>query len=134
MYVYIYTHTHAYAYTPNVHTYVYICIICTHLLLFSHAVVSDSFVTTWTVVHLASLSMGFPSQEYWSGLPFPPPGDLPYSEIKPMPPMETAMAGGFFTAEPPGNAYSRIKLLRHADPWPWPQRLWFIQWGRNSGL
>ena len=36
-----------------------------------------SLVTPWTVAHQASLSVGFPRQEYWSGLPFPPPGDLP---------------------------------------------------------
>ena len=47
------------------------------LLLFSRSVVSDSFATPWTVVHLAPLSTGFPRQEYWSGLPFPPPGILP---------------------------------------------------------
>ena len=40
---------------------------------------SDSFVTPWTVAHQAPLSMGFPRQEYWSGLPFPSPGDLPDS-------------------------------------------------------
>ena len=38
---------------------------------------SDSFVTLWTVAYQAPLSMGFPRQEYWSGLPFPPPGDRP---------------------------------------------------------
>ena len=42
-------------------------------LLFSRSVMSDSFVTTWTVAPQAPLSMGFPRQEYWSGLPFPPP-------------------------------------------------------------
>ena len=47
------------------------------LLLFSRSVVSDSFATPWTIVHLAPLSTGFPRQEYWSGLPFPPPGILP---------------------------------------------------------
>ena len=36
---------------------------------------SDSFATLWTVAHLASLFLGFPRQEYWSGLPFPSPGD-----------------------------------------------------------
>ena len=36
------------------------------------------FVTPWTVGHQAPLSMGFSRQEYWSGLPCPPPGDLPY--------------------------------------------------------
>ena len=39
-------------------------------------------VTLWTVAHQALLSMGFPRQEYWSGLPFPPPGDLPNPGIK----------------------------------------------------
>ena len=43
---------------------------------------------------------GFPRQEYWHMLPFPPPGDLPYPGIEPTSP---ALAGGFFTTEPPGN-------------------------------
>ena len=59
---------------------------------------SDSFVTPWTVVHQAPLSMGFPRQEYWSGLPFPSSGDIPDSGIEPVFP---ALAGGFFTTEPP---------------------------------
>ena len=42
------------------------------------------FATLWTVAHQAPLSMGFSRQEYWSGLPFPPPGDLPDPEIKPV--------------------------------------------------
>ena len=50
--------------------------------LVSHSIVSDSFVTPWTVAHQAPLSMGFPRQEYWSGLPFPSPGDLPDPGIK----------------------------------------------------
>ena len=37
---------------------------------------SDAFVTPWTVAHQTPLSMGFPRQYYWSGLPFPSPGDL----------------------------------------------------------
>jgi len=44
--------------------------------------------------------MGFPRQEHWSGLPFPPPGNLTNPEIKPTPP---ALAGGFFMTEPPGK-------------------------------
>ena len=44
---------------------------------------SDSFATLWTVVHQAPLSMGFPKQENWSGLPYPPPGDLPDPGIEP---------------------------------------------------
>ena len=46
----------------------------------------DSFVAPWTVTHQASLSMGFHRQEYWSGLPFPSPGDLPNSGTKAVPP------------------------------------------------
>ena len=46
------------------------------------------------------MSMGFPRQEYWSGLPFPSPGDLPNPGIEPRSP---ALAGGFFTTEPPGK-------------------------------
>ena len=60
---------------------------------------SDSSATTSsTVVHQAPLSMGFHRQEYWNGLPFPSPGDLPNSGIKPMFPV---LAGGFFSTEPP---------------------------------
>ena len=44
--------------------------------------------------------MGFPRQEYWSGLLFPSPGDLPYRGIKPV---SSALAGRFFTTEPPGK-------------------------------
>ena len=47
------------------------------------SVVSD-FVTLWTVAHQAALSVGFSGQEYWSGLPFPPPGDLPSPGIEPI--------------------------------------------------
>ena len=42
--------------------------------------------------------MGFPRQEYWSGLPFPPPGDLPYPGIKPTSLTSLALAGSFFTS------------------------------------
>ena len=43
-----------------------------------------SLVTPWIVALQAPLSMGFPRQEYWNGLPFPPPGDLPHPGIEPM--------------------------------------------------
>ena len=46
------------------------------LLLLSHFSHAQLFVTLWTVAHQAPLSMEFPRQKYWSGLPFPPPGDL----------------------------------------------------------
>ena len=44
---------------------------------------SDSYATPWAAVRQAPLSMGFPRQEYWSGLPFPTPGDLPDPGIEP---------------------------------------------------
>ena len=44
------------------------------------------FATPWTAAHQVSLSMGFPRQEYWNELAFPPPGDLPDPEIEPMSP------------------------------------------------
>ena len=52
------------------------------LLLFSRSVMSNSFVTLWTVARQALLSMGFPRQEYWSGFPCPPPGDIPNPGIE----------------------------------------------------
>ena len=58
------------------------------------------FATALTVACQAPLTIGFSQQEYWNGLAFPPPGDLPDSGIKPASP---ALAGGFFTIEPPGK-------------------------------
>ena len=73
-------------------------------LLFSHYVVSDSFATLWTTALQAPLSMWFPRQEYWSGLPFPSPGNMSNQGIELASP---ALAGGFFffffTTEPPGK-------------------------------
>ena len=60
------------------------------------------FVTPCTVAHQAPLSMELSRQEYWSGLPFPPAGDLPDPEIEPSSPVSLAVAGRFFTAEPLG--------------------------------
>ena len=51
----------------------------------------------------ALLSMGFPRHEYWSGLPFPPLKDLLNLGIEPTSPASPALAGGFFTANPPGK-------------------------------
>ena len=63
------------------------------LLLFSHYIVSDSLATLWTITLQAPLSMGFPREEYWSGLPFPSPRDMSNQGIEPASP---ALAGGFF--------------------------------------
>ena len=56
------------------------------------------FAAPWTVAHQAPLSVGFPGQEYWSGLPFPSPGGLPDPGIEPVSP---ELSGGFFTTESP---------------------------------
>ena len=72
--------------------------VCTQLL--SHV---QFFATTWTVACQAPLSMEFSRQEYWSGLPFPTPGDLPDPGIEPTSLASPALAGGFFTTEPPGK-------------------------------
>ena len=55
------------------------------------------FATLWTVAHQAPLSMGFSRHEYWNGLPFPSPRDLPSPGIKPVVLMSPALAGRFFT-------------------------------------
>ena len=64
------------------------------------------FVTPWTIVHHAPLSMAFSRQEYWSGLPFPSPWNLPHPEIKPESPASPALVGRFFTTAPPGKPES----------------------------
>ena len=58
------------------------------------------FAIPWTVT---PLSMAFSRQKYWSGLPFHPPGDLPDPGIEPVSLTSPALAGGFFTTEPPGK-------------------------------
>ena len=86
---------------------------------FSLSVVSNSFATLWTVAHQAPLSMGFPRQEYWNGLPFIFPRDLLDRGIEPGSPASPALAGGFFTTEPPGKpkcqSLSHVQLF--AMPW-----------------
>ena len=61
------------------------------------------FETTQTIARRTLLSKEFFIHEHWSGLPFPPPGNLPDPGIKPESPTVPALAGGFFTTEPPGK-------------------------------
>ena len=65
------------------------------------------FVTPWTVAYQAPLSMGFSRQEYWSGLPFPSPGDLPDPGIEPRSP---ALQADALTSEPTGSPRCDLKL------------------------
>ena len=63
------------------------------------------FVAPRTVAHQAALSMGFSRQEDWSGFLCPPQGDLPDPGIKPMSLVSPALAGEFFTTDPPGKPF-----------------------------
>ena len=78
------------------------------------------FATLWTIVPQAPLSTEFSRQEYWSGLPFPSPGDLPDPGIKPMSLMSPALAGRFFTtsATLTGSPVKKPQLLIIADEVP----------------
>ena len=70
------------------------------------------FETPWAVACQAPLSSGFSRQEYWSGLPFPAPGDLPDPGIKPTFLASPALAGGFFTTLPPGKPQLHTTQLK----------------------
>ena len=77
------------------------------------------FVKPWTVAHQAPLSLGFSRQEYWSGLPFPSPGELPDPGLKPRSPPLQADAS---TSEPPGKPQTKRKqemnpVLRMEQHW-----------------
>ena len=75
---------------------------------FSHV---QLFVTLWTIAHQAPLSMEFSRQEYWSGLPFPSPGDLPSPGIEPTFSVTPELAGGLFTTSATWEA--RLKASHH---------------------
>ena len=83
---------------------------CVH----AHSVTQSSlFATPWTGAHHASPSMGFFKQEYWSGLPFPSPEELPDPETEPMSAACPALASRFFTMEPPGKPVIYIFMHIH---------------------
>ena len=87
------------------------CLSIAHAQLPSHV---QLFETPWTIAYQAPLSFGFPRQEYWSELPFLSPGDLPHPGIEPESP---ALAGGFFTPEPPEKSYLSVGSSKIIDPW-----------------
>ena len=78
--------------------------------------VSDSPVTPWTVGRQAPLSMGFSRQEYRSGLPCPPPRDLPDPGIKPAFAVSSALMGGCVAIEPPRNFSKMWYRMFHLIP------------------
>ena len=87
------------------------------------------FATPWTVARQAPMSLEFPRQEYWSGFPFPAPGDLSNPGIEPVSP---TLAGGFFTTAPPGkpqlsSVFHLLTLATHSDSFsrgsPFPEAI-----------
>ena len=75
---------------------------------FSHV---QLFVTPWTMAHHSPLSMGFSRQEYWSGLPFSPPEDLPDPGIKPTSPKSPALQVDSLPLSHQGNPPDNIVIL-----------------------
>ena len=75
------------------------------------------FAAPWALNHQVPWSMGFFWQDYWTGLPFPPPEGLPNSGTKPISPVSPAWAGAFFTTEPPRktqmNEEELLKQIHH---------------------
>ena len=65
------------------------------------------FATPWTVAYQAPPSMGFSKQDYWSGLPFPSPGDLPNPGIEPR---SSALQADTLPPEPQGNVARMLKV------------------------
>ena len=66
------------------------------------------FMTPWTVAHQAPLSRGFSRQEYWRGLPYPPPGDLPDPGIEPTSLRSPTLADGFFITNAIWEALTKL--------------------------
>ena len=82
------------------------------------------FMTPWTVAYQAPPSMGFSRQKYWSGLPFPSPGDLPYPGIKPGSPEFQADA---LTSEPSGKPVPATEIgLNSRLKSPYPPRVYSL--------
>ena len=85
-------------------TYVCVCVVCVMCVCTYQLSCIRLFVTPWSVAGQAPLSMGFPREEYWSGLPFPTSGELSNPEIKSTSPASPTVVGRFFTSEPPGKS------------------------------
>ena len=82
--------------------------VCVHGCVLNHFSLVQFFLALWTVAHQALLSMGFSRQEYWSGLPFPSPGDLPNPGMEPVSRVTSALQTDSSPAEPLGKPQTRI--------------------------
>ena len=100
------THTHTHTHTRTIHINIQ------HVYGSPKAVLECIlsyvwlFVSPWTVACQAPLSMAFPRQENCSGLPFPPPGDLPHPGIEPISPAYLALEDRFLITEPPRKPFT----------------------------
>ena len=74
------------------------------------------FATPWTVACQAPLTLGFSREEYWSGLPFPPPRDLPHPGTEPTSP---ALAGRFSTTKPLGKIWPELNENEKMNEFSW---------------
>ena len=80
-----------------------------HVCVLNHSSSVKLFATPWTVARQAPLSTGFSRQEYWSGLPCPPPGDLSKQGIEPMSLTSPALTDEFFTTSASWEAHKSIQ-------------------------
>ena len=79
--------------------------LCVCVYVLSHFSYVQLFATLWTIASQASLSMEFSRQEYWNGLPFLSPGDLPDPGIEPVSPTAPALTARFFPTRPTWEAH-----------------------------
>ena len=82
---------------------------CVHASSLSHICL---FAAPWTIARQDALSMEFYRKDYWSGLPFPTPGNIPNPGVEPMSLVSPALAGEFLTPEPPGKPHVDRSLVK----------------------
>ena len=87
--------------------------VCVCVCMLSHVLL---FAILWTVACQASLSMGFPRQEYWSGLPFPAPGDLPDPGMEPVSLVSQSDSLSIEPLRKPSSVYTSVLLSQFVPP------------------
>ena len=94
------------------------------LSMYCHLSHVQLFATPWTTAHQAPLSIGFSKQEYWSGLPFPSPGDLPNPVIKSR---SSALQADSLPSESPGKPNYNINLTQMTTIHQIPARKYYVR-------
>ena len=95
------------------------------------------FVTPWTVAHQAPLSMGLSRQEYWSGLPCPPPGDLPHPGIEHVSLVSSALQADSLPLSHGGSLQPSYFIIIYVFLWTilsifWKKTMWINLWYKNT--